>query len=260
MYIIVDKSWIISINKKSLIKICNDHSLVLPASLAYESFTSDNKEQALSIWKKLNFVRDKIYFIERINQLIKYEIKHNEPFGSIDRFFQNIYYDANIDRIKKGLKIKQKIILKLYQIIWEGRGIKSFQKILEGIHNYFPQLENQSNSEIFEDTIKQLCESNGLLLKIYDDVKPSKFPSSKLIDDNWAIYRWLQMHLIYAIEYKRKYGYADNKINFKKLYHDHIDIEYLMLGVLNKGLATDDKKLKCLFNVCCKDGVLFSNN
>ncbi|MCH8941363.1 MAG: hypothetical protein IIA48_02815 [Bacteroidetes bacterium] len=261
MYIIIDKSWIINIKKESLINICENNFLVLPSPLAYETFTSHNKEQSLSIWRKLNYVKEKVCFIERINQLIKYEIKHKESFGSIDRFFVKMNFDANIERILKGLKIRQKIILLWYKIIWESRySVNKFKHILEGIHNYFPLLEKQSKREIFSQTLNELCENKNLLLRIYNEVKPSKFPTASLIDNNWAVYCWLQLHLIYAVEYKRKYGFPANKINYETLCHDHIDVEYLMLGVLNKSLATDDNNLKSLFKISCKDGVLFSNN
>lgn len=260
MYIIVDKSWITSVNKSYLQEICNNNFLVLPAPLGYELFTSDNKKQTLGILKKLNTVKEKIFLIEVINELIRFEIEHQKPFGSIERFFQNIYFDANIEKIKNGLTRKQRFMLNYHKINWEGDGTKSFLTIMEGVHNEFPQLKNvkDSKDKIFDEVLEIICYDKDLLMKIYDSIRPSKYPPSKIINYNWAVLRWLQIHLLYAVEYKRRYDLQNRKISLIKLAHDNIDIEYLMLGVLNKCMASDDNKIKRLFNLCCKDGILYS--
>lgn len=261
MYIIVDKSWITSVNKTYLEEICKTNYLILPAPLGYELFTSTDKEQAIRIWEKLNTVKEKIILIETINELIRFEVEHQKPFGALDKFFLNISFYADIEKIRNGLDKSQKFVLNNYKIKWESHGTDSFLKILEGVHNYFPNIENikDSKSEQFNEVLNTICEDKNLLLKIYDDIKPSKYPPSKIINYEWAVLRWIQIHLLYAVEYKRKHDLKNRKIAYLKLAHDNIDIEYLMLGVLNKCLASDDKKIKKLFDLCCKNGVMYSS-
>lgn len=262
MYIITDKSWIISVNKNHLKEICNNNYLVLPAPLGYELFTADNNEQAIGVWKKLNTVKYKIRLMETINELIRFEVEHQKPFGSIDKFIIDIPFDANIEKIKNGLDTRQRFVLNYHKINWEDEGTNPFLEIMEGVYNYFPQIENikDPKSKIYDDVMDKICNDRDLLFKIYDEVKPSKNPPSKIIDYNWAVLRWLQIHLLYAVEYKKRYDLQHRKISHFKLAHDRIDIEYLMLGVLNKCLATNETKIKNLFHLCCKDGILHTIN
>ena len=42
----------------------------------------------------------------------------------------------------------------------------------------------------------------------------------------------------------------------RKLEHDVLDAQYLILGVLEGGFATKDRKLQRFFKILCPDGIL----
>lgn len=262
MYIIVDKSWITSVSTFRLKDICYNNYLILPGSLGYELFTASDKDQAIRIWNKLNTVKEKVFIMEIINSLIQEEIKHQKAFGSFDKFFLDVSFSADIEKIKGVFTKKQKFTINYNKINWEGEGTLGFLKILKNVQVYFPQIgkERKPNSIIFDDVLEKICNEKETVIRIYNDIRPHNFPPAKAIDYNWAVFRWLQIHLLYAVEYKRRYDSNNGKIKPSILAHDNIDIEYLMLGVLNKCLASDDKKIKFLFKLCCKEGFLFTNN
>ena len=76
----------------------------------------------------------------------------------------------------------------------------------------------------------------------------------------WTIYRWVQVQLLYALEWLEKRGQLDpaklTPKERKKLQHDVIDIEYVVLGVLQGALATRDKRMRALFTMLRPDGVV----
>ena len=76
----------------------------------------------------------------------------------------------------------------------------------------------------------------------------------------WTIYRWVQAQLLYGLELTERHGrLTPNGITPKqreKLQHDVLDIEYLVLGVLEGGLATKDKRMRGMFELLRPDGVL----
>lgn len=76
----------------------------------------------------------------------------------------------------------------------------------------------------------------------------------------WTIYRWVQVQLLYALEWLEKRGQLDPvKLTAKErenLQHDVIDIEYVILGVLQGALASRDKRMRAAFRTLRPDGVL----
>ena len=76
----------------------------------------------------------------------------------------------------------------------------------------------------------------------------------------WTIYRWLQVQLLYGLEWLEKYPkLAANTLMPKqreRLQHDVIDMEYVVLGVLQGALATKDKRMAAMFMLLQPDGVV----
>ena len=76
----------------------------------------------------------------------------------------------------------------------------------------------------------------------------------------WALYRWTQVTLLYAIDLLEKHGQlAPEKLTTKqrqKLQHDVIDMQYVVLGVLQGALASKDKRMRAMFKLLRPDGAV----
>jgi hypothetical protein len=273
MNIIVDKSWILGVNRDALIKICDNNNFVLPGVLGYEIFKyckqekdliddydKNKKEQAIIILNRLNLVKNKVHLMESIHTLIEYEIKYKKPIESVSDFLYDTSFDADINSLRES-KFDENIInmLNFYHKELEGEGAEKFKKLMDGVYNLIPEIKNieDPNSTIFDETLNKIYNDRDYLIKIYDIFRFKYMPKSKIIDFNWAILCWFQVFLIYAVEYKRDNDSFNRIISPTKLIHDHIDVEYLTLGVFNKCLASNDTKMIKIFHRCCKDGVLF---
>jgi len=76
----------------------------------------------------------------------------------------------------------------------------------------------------------------------------------------WALYRWTQVTLLYALELLEKHGQlAPEKLTTKqreKFQHDVIDMQYVVLGVLQGALASKDKRMRAMFKLLRPDGAV----
>ena len=67
------------------------------------------------------------------------------------------------------------------------------------------------------------------------------------VDSEWTIFRWIQVRLIYCVDLAEKYGQlnmSDITPGMRKIFQNDIsDMEYVIMGILQKSLATNDKDM-----------------
>ena len=80
----------------------------------------------------------------------------------------------------------------------------------------------------------------------------------------WTIFRWVQVQLLYGLEWTRRFGRLDPDAvppdQLKRLTHDVIDMEYVILGVLQGGIATTDKGVAGMFGLLRGDGAVYGRS
>ena len=67
--------------------------------------------------------------------------------------------------------------------------------------------------------------------------------SIRKITPQWSIFRYLQYDVFALIDFYRKYGLDQEKVNLKKIANTVFDLSYGIFGSLFDGLATNDQKL-----------------
>lgn len=76
----------------------------------------------------------------------------------------------------------------------------------------------------------------------------------------WALYRWTQVTLLYALELLERHGrLVPKKLTTRqreKLQHDVIDMQYVVLGVLQGALASKDNRMRAMFKLLRPDGAV----
>ena len=76
--------------------------------------------------------------------------------------------------------------------------------------------------------------------------------------------RWLQVRQLFSLDIYDRYGAVDfskwtqkqkDTLN-EKIKNDVLDMQYLILGVLQRAFATNEEKLITFYNLLCPDGML----
>ena len=74
------------------------------------------------------------------------------------------------------------------------------------------------------------------------------------------MYRWVQVQLLYALELLEKHGRLIpetlTRRQRERLRHDAVDMEYLVLGVSQGALASNDRRMRTMFTLLRPDGVV----
>jgi hypothetical protein len=169
-----------------------------------------------------------------------------------------------------------------YELPWEAQqevdkrtcdlqsDVRSFVERASTMESFFPDLLTGSQADRTQarDDAEQAVAEPGWLSaffsSLYFSLEPPlgerPFPPSNLLTEDWALYRYLQVQLLFGIDlYVRYQGNVPNEFSagiFEKLEHDVLDAEVLMLGCLEGAFATKEKKLKRWWRLLCPDGAL----
>lgn len=266
-YIIIDKSWIDGASIQKITDLTKYGILVISAVLAYELLTSSNENRQIEIFKKLNSVKDKIRLMEHPGQLLLFEKNENKPAKQINHFFlpANFEFDSNLLKQRNTFSKEQIEIIEKFKNRWEIEGTKLFiESGLSGLH-YFPELREIGSGkkrEAYMCAYDKILTNDKFIKKVYTDIqtnnKSENFPSVNILNSHWVIYKWIQVQLLYNIDFVRKYGHYNKIPESERYQHDNIDMDYLILGLVSGSIATNDKDIKYFFKNLLPNGNLYT--
>ena len=135
------------------------------------------------------------------------------------------------------------------------------------INTFFPDLlvGNYDQQREARVAAERAIVEPGSLNDFYASLQPSlgeeQLPPVKAIDHTWALYRWLQVQFLFGVDlYVRYHGRVPREPSpkvFKKVEHDVLDAQLLMLACLEGAFATQEKKLQRWWRLLCPTGALF---
>ena len=150
-----------------------------------------------------------------------------------------------------------------------SRDIASLRARAADMPSFFPGLaaRNSAERQAARASAEKEVGDPGALRDFYASLRAPKgqrkLPPVQGITDNWALYRWLQIHFLFCIDlYFRFGGTITEQLSpdaEEQLEHDVLDAQYLLVGVLEGSFATNEKKLRRWFKTILPQGTLLGN-
>ena len=262
MNVVIDKSWLTNTKTNELIEFSKNHLLILIGPLGYELFTTQKIEQVKTLWKKLSFVKESVRLVETVGYFFNYEIENHNYVHDISNHFLDVNFNPHQDLINGNSTFSDDEInaMLYHKNYYEINRVDSYKEISARVYNYFPELDNiktgYDRSKI-QHIYDKAAYDKDFILFVYNDIKPENFPPTKLLNEKWTIYRWLQVTLLYGIDYVRKYGKDNLNIYSSKFANTNIDMDYVILGAIIGCLASNDDDIKYFYRLICPDKKLF---
>ena len=92
---------------------------------------------------------------------------------------------------------------------------------------------------------------------------PPNAVKADVIDPNWAHFRWVQVRVIYSLDLLLKYqGQLPINVSksfWRKIEHEMLDTEYVILGALAGALASKDERILENYLLVRPDGLVFKS-
>jgi len=253
--IILDKSFLQGSKAVVIRNLAQSHRLAVSDALFYELLTCAAPERA-RCFAKFPPGSNPVDLVSHVGTLMKIEIDTHKPAGkpSAHRVTTPFVFNASLTspdftftRAQNATVQEEMEQLRQSVVRFIGRA--------QITGELFPNLRVGNNDDRLE--IERLILTPVDLLKFYGSLKAppgeKSFPPSALVSEEWAIYRHLQVELLFALDvYIRYQGIIPKTLSpvaFEKMEHDVLDAQVWCLAVL-KDASQPRKKSSSVGGEC----------
>lgn len=265
--IVIDKSYLQGTNAAQIRRLALDHRFLMSDALLYELLTTE-PEYRCHCFNKFPGGPNPVDLINHIGTLMKMEIDTHKASGLPSQNIEKIKFTFNVKLTREDysppLDVQAEIDEETSRL---ESSVHSFLERTEVISSFFPGLlqGNQTDRDKAHMEAEALIVAPQSLTPLLNEIKPpedeKELPIATTINDNWAIYRWLQVQLLFALDVHVRYqGNVPEKLSpkvFTRMEHDVLDAELLALGCLEGNFATQEKKHKRWWKLLCPGGELY---
>ncbi|MGC3892743.1 hypothetical protein [Pseudomonas urmiensis] len=248
-FIVLDKSFLQGAPKSRIESLGELYGLLMPEEMLYEMVKAHPADRAKFFMKFPSTARP-FELSKNLGSLLRYEKENLRSCGlpsqqirNIDhaptKDYQNPEYVLPDELTTQRESRKSQVDEDVERLVW----------MTENIGDIFPETretapkdrENQRNSL----QIKTFTDST-FLKQILKEILPLP-GSSSTIDHTWISYRWLQVNMLFALDYWVRYPQGidlstESKLK-ERIRHDALDAGILIVGLQEGALATKEKKL-----------------
>jgi len=268
MNIIIDKCFLFGTSPKSISELLSKHRLMMPESLFLEILTSDDENHIKKCFEKFPQKENPVDLLPSPGNLMYFEKTNHKPCTPIENCILNIRYEFNPNLRGEGYKkIVKKVEVSLDE--WKqniSQETAGFAQVATTVIGWFPELKEKkkiSNNEM-NAAMKKVSEDESFIKNVYSVLQKEilknegeEWPNPQIINKEWAIFRYLQFHLIGSLDYVWRYGKHEKETS-KRLVNALLDIEYCILGSLADALATRDKTMENFYKTVCPEKILIN--
>lgn len=265
--VVLDKCYLQGAPTEEVRELSRSHRLVMSDALFYELLTGDEPGRS-RCFAKLPQTENPVELVNHVGTLIKLEIATHRPAGKPSTHREDIGFKLNPE-LRTGsyqlpLEAQTAISEQLEQLRSDA---ESFVEKARTINSFFPELligdrEAQSNARVkAEQAIVEPRAIKEFYAQFESPDISTTFPPSEDVDESWAIYRWIQVQMLFGLDmyfrYNGKIPHDVVAVSFRSIEHDVLDAQMLMLGCLEGAFATRENKLIRWWKLLCPQGELF---
>ncbi len=206
---------------------------------------------------KLKGIENKILLLPGIGEMFRAESSSKKPASQVlhfrkltltekvkkgSRFFE-IDEDTRSISAERTLELKDR--LDAITEIW-----LDFKKIPE-----FANARSEDMPAIVHAKSIQIRDDPDDMRGFYDRHRHRLHPPGDLIDEQWAFFRWIQVQLLAGLDFFAGHGLGA-PFNRERIFHELLDLDYLIPSLIVGGLATREKKMADRFKFLRSNGVV----
>lgn len=269
--VVLDKSFLHGTPTREIRHLAETRRLLMPDVLFYELLSAPEPKRS-RCFAKLGPDQNPVVLLQHLGGLLRGELDLQRPCGLPSENVLDLRFQFNKDLANPGYRLpeearqaldEQTTALKteIARFLDRSRIVKAlFPSLLAGSNEEQKELYSQAETAIADRA--QMHGFYAAMVKASEGTMPLPPPASK-VDERWAVYRLQQVSLLFGLDTYRRLGYAGLPTNpagksYERIEHDVLDAHYLILGVLEGSLATQEKKLQQWFRLLRPDGTLYT--
>ncbi len=258
MLIVIDKSFLRASTSARIETLCREYEVIFSETILFELQDSKDRDQCLA---KFPSTENSVIFMPDIGNLISYENTNSRAAAPIvkHRIPGNIAFNEK-------LKSKQFDFSRYENTLaqWRRELKKTIDDLVEVatcIDVFWPKMRDEKGNIIHpyvDDLKKKISKNPNIVRAFYKLIRKSSFVTADKIDMDWAIFRWVQIRVIYCLDWAKRHNFNVKAANRNKIEHDLHDLNYLIIASLCDGMATTDQRLGCFLRLIRPDSTIIS--
>jgi hypothetical protein len=267
--VVVDKSFLQARTKEAVHQFASQHRILMTEALFFEMLT--NPQDRRACFAKLPAGENPVDLVLHIGAYFKKEVSTRRQTPQPSTKLRKLRFQFN-DRLLLPdyiLPSEAKTVVDQQRrdVIADAQSAKS--RALQ-MPSFFPDLASRKNHirRAARDDAETQVVKPGALMDFYASLRSPKgqrkLPPMRLITEEWALYRWLQIDFLFCIDLYFRFGSTlSNHLSPKAeqgIEHDTLDAQYLLVGVLEGSFATHESKLQRWFKLILPHGQLFTKD
>lgn len=265
--VVLDKCFLQGSKKADIQELATSRRLVVSEALFYELLTSSEPGRS-RCFSKLPRTDNPVDLVSHIGTLMRIEIDTQLPAGKPSSHREELRFRLNPALLAPDYQLpKQAQEAVEEQTAQLKSDVQLFIERAAVVNSFFPDLliGSHARRDGARAEAEEAIAAPGGLSELYAALEPPPgerpLPSASVVNESWALYRWLQVQLLFAVDlYVRYQGRIPQRFGrrtYEKLEHDVLDAQVLMLGCLEGAIATRERKLKRWWRLLRPDGELY---
>lgn len=268
--VVLDKSFLQGTSAERMHQLATSCRLLMTDALFYE-LVSNPTDRKLC-FAKFPLVENPVDLVMHVGGYLRKEIDRRRPAPRPSRTIERVRFQFNPQLLSAEYRLPPEAQEAMDEQHAELQAdIRSLIARVELMPTLFPGVfvgddrQRKAEREAAESVI---ANDRQALLEFYGQFRAPKgqrrLPPKRLLTEDWALYRWLQVHLLFALDLAcRQRSNMAKPLTPKlqeKLEHDVLDSQYMIVGVLEGSFATHEKKLQDWYSLICPKGVLYGKD
>ena len=248
-FVVLDKSYLQGVRADDLqFRVQQGWIFGIPDVLWYEHFRKWDRRRWANL-KKLKSIEKSLLLLPGIGEMFRAEADQIRPAPQVmeprEVKFEAVldskeFFDLDVETLKVVEERTAELEERLDQMVevW-----MDFKRIPE-----FENAKSEDMPEIVEAKSIQIRDDREDMRGFYRRHRHRSFPKPELIDERWTFFRWIQVQLLAGLDFYASHGLGA-PFNREKMFHEILDLDYLIPALLVGGLACRETTIVDRFNL-----------
>ena len=256
-FVVLDKSFLQGVTAQEL-RFYAKHGWIfgVTETLQYEHFRKWDRWRFANL-VKLKAIEKHIVLLPGIGEMFRAESNNRKPASQVLRIKGLVLTDKltpgrrffELDEETKEISAERTVELQkrldIMIDVWTD-----FKQIPE-----FDGAKSEDMSAIVGAKRLQIRDDHDDMRGFYKRHRYRSHPPAKLIGEEWAFFRLIQVQLLAGLDFFASYGLGA-PFNRENLFHGFLDLDYLIVALLVGGLASREKQMLERFVLLRPDGLV----
>ena len=261
MNVVLDKSYLMGAGRQKINDLCRSQNVLMPESLFYELLTTEKSKERAICFGNLPATDNPVVLVNGVGTILRHEINNRAPISAnLGEVCIDVQYTFNKRLTCPDFPFtdEQNETISEWQRDVAAR-VEGFKEKSACVSGWFPRVKGYTPGEDPQHINKAkslVCEDRSVVREIYRAIWSDALPAPEMVTEEWALFRYLQVHVFAALGYVSQFGDENSAAISKRIENEMLDLDYCVTALLVGALASRDHGMIDKFTRIRPDGII----